>query len=44
MTVKVRETDSVGLKGGHLRFLGRSIFRQPWLISFVHAGESDIFG
>ena len=27
--VKVRETDRVGLKGGHLRFLGRSIFRRP---------------
>ena len=27
--VKVRETGRVGLKGGHLRFLGRSIFRRP---------------
>ena len=27
--VKVRETDRVGLKRGHLRFLGRSIFRRP---------------
>ena len=27
--VKVRETGRVGLKGGHLRFLGRIIFRRP---------------
>ena len=27
--VKVRETGRVGLKGGQLRFLGRSIFRRP---------------
>ena len=27
--VKVRETGRVGLKGGHLRFLGRRVFRRP---------------
>ena len=42
--VKVRETGRVGLKGGHLRFLGRSIFRRPGLICFVHAGGSNVLG
>ena len=32
--VKVRETGRVGLTGGHLRFLGRSIFRRPGSSAF----------
>ena len=41
--VMVRETGRVGLKAGHLRFLGKHLSTAR-LISFVHAGGSDLFG
>ena len=42
--VKVRETGCVGLKGGRFTFPGKKHLSMARLISFVHAGGSDIFG